>query len=156
MGIHYFFLFLLKKHRLRYSIEPPRRGGSNEYPQSMFGAEIKKNNIRIFYLNIFIFGGKIFSIFEWACFRNVFYFTTAGVKCYAAVLKRLSVLLTSTDFIFISFGINEHIVATLENKHRLSRCAGVYAASHIALLLKSLNETESPIFVLLYVLCKAG
>ena len=26
----------------RYSLEPPRRGGSNEYPQSMFWAEIRK------------------------------------------------------------------------------------------------------------------
>ena len=25
-----------------YSFEPPRRGGSNEYPQSMFWAEIRK------------------------------------------------------------------------------------------------------------------
>ena len=25
-----------------YSLEPPRRGGSNEYPQSMFWAEITK------------------------------------------------------------------------------------------------------------------
>ena len=25
-----------------YSLEPPRRGGSNEYPQSMFWAEIWK------------------------------------------------------------------------------------------------------------------
>ena len=25
-----------------YSLEPPRRGGSNEYPRSMFYAEIKK------------------------------------------------------------------------------------------------------------------
>ena len=25
-----------------YSLEPPRRGGSNEYLQSMFGAEIRK------------------------------------------------------------------------------------------------------------------
>ena len=28
-----------------YSLEPPRRGGSNEYPQSMILAEIRKNNI---------------------------------------------------------------------------------------------------------------
>ena len=28
-----------------YSLEPPRRGGSNEYPHSMFRAEIKKNNV---------------------------------------------------------------------------------------------------------------
>ena len=26
-----------------YSLEPPRRGGSNEYPQSMFWSEIRKN-----------------------------------------------------------------------------------------------------------------
>ena len=25
-----------------YSLEPPRRGGSNEYPQTMFWAEIRK------------------------------------------------------------------------------------------------------------------
>ena len=25
-----------------YSLEPPRRGGSNEYPQSVFWAEIRK------------------------------------------------------------------------------------------------------------------
>ena len=28
-----------------YSIEPPRRGGSNEYPQSMFLNRNKKNNV---------------------------------------------------------------------------------------------------------------
>ena len=28
-----------------YSLEPPRRGGSNEYPQSMFYASNKKNNV---------------------------------------------------------------------------------------------------------------
>ena len=28
----------------RYSLEPPRRGGSNEYPQSMFLSRNKKNN----------------------------------------------------------------------------------------------------------------
>ena len=28
-----------------YSSEPPRRGGSNEYPQSMFLSRNKKNNV---------------------------------------------------------------------------------------------------------------
>ena len=28
-----------------YSLEPPRRGGSNEYPQSMFLIRNKKNNV---------------------------------------------------------------------------------------------------------------
>ena len=28
-----------------YSLEPPRRGGSNEYPQSMFSSGNKQNNV---------------------------------------------------------------------------------------------------------------
>ena len=28
-----------------YSLEPPRQGGSNEYPQSMFSSKNKKNNV---------------------------------------------------------------------------------------------------------------
>ena len=59
-GVHVyiiFFLFLLKITDCRYSLEPPRRGGSNEYPQFMFlSRNMKKyKNIRIFYLKIFIF-----------------------------------------------------------------------------------------------------
>ena len=30
---------------LRYSLEPPRRGGSEEYPQSMFLSKNKENNL---------------------------------------------------------------------------------------------------------------
>ena len=36
-----FFIFLLKTD-CGYSLEPPRWGGSNEYPQSMFWAQIRK------------------------------------------------------------------------------------------------------------------
>ena len=35
-GYTLFFLFLLKNIHFGYSLESPRRGGSNEYPQSMF------------------------------------------------------------------------------------------------------------------------
>ena len=46
-----------------YSLEPPHRGGSNEYPQSMFWAEIWK--ISDFFIWKFCgFGGEIFNIFE--------------------------------------------------------------------------------------------
>ena len=34
--MHYFFLFMLKNIDCGYSFEPPRRGGSNEYPKSIF------------------------------------------------------------------------------------------------------------------------
>ena len=33
------------QNRLLYALEPPRRGGSNEYPQSMFLSRNKKNNV---------------------------------------------------------------------------------------------------------------
>ena len=38
-----FFLFLLQNIDCGYSLEPPCRGGSNEYPQSMFWSKNKKN-----------------------------------------------------------------------------------------------------------------
>ena len=35
-GVYLFFLYLLQNIDCGYSLEPPRRGGSNVYPQSMF------------------------------------------------------------------------------------------------------------------------
>ena len=35
-GVDLFFLFLLQNIDCGYSLEPPRQGGSNVYPQSMF------------------------------------------------------------------------------------------------------------------------
>ena len=35
-GVYIIFLILLKNIDCGYSLEPPRRGGTNEYPQSMF------------------------------------------------------------------------------------------------------------------------
>ena len=35
-GVYLFFLFLLQNIDCGYSLELPRRGGSNVYPQSMF------------------------------------------------------------------------------------------------------------------------
>ena len=62
-GVYIIFLFLLKNIDCGYALEPPRRGGSNAYPQSIFWAEIWKN-IRIFIWKVSFFGGKLFSIFE--------------------------------------------------------------------------------------------
>ena len=39
-----FIIFLLKID-CGYSLEPPRRGGSNEYPHSMFLSRNKNNNV---------------------------------------------------------------------------------------------------------------
>ena len=35
-GVYIIFRISAKKRRLWYSLDPPRRGDSNEYPQSMF------------------------------------------------------------------------------------------------------------------------
>ena len=59
-GVYIFFL--LKNIDCGYSLEPPRRGGSNEYPQSMFWAEIWKIS-EVFIWNFSVFGGEIFYIF---------------------------------------------------------------------------------------------
>ena len=50
-----------------YSLEPPRRGGSNEYPQSMFLARNKKNNVypckpQFYYIKVGIKGIKIIEV----------------------------------------------------------------------------------------------
>ena len=38
-----FFLIFAQNIDCGYTLEPPRRGGSNEYPQSMFWSKNKKN-----------------------------------------------------------------------------------------------------------------
>ena len=55
-----------------YSLEPPRRGGSNEYPQSMFLSRNKKNNVypcnpQFYYIKV---GFKEVKTIQ-ACFRDV-------------------------------------------------------------------------------------
>ena len=62
-GYTLFFLFLLKNIDGRYSLEPPRWGGSNVYPQFFFSAEIWKH-IRFFIGKLSVFGDEIFNIFE--------------------------------------------------------------------------------------------
>ena len=53
-GVYIIFLISAKNIDYGYSLEPPRRGGSNEYPLSMFIAEIWKLS-EFFHLKISIF-----------------------------------------------------------------------------------------------------
>ena len=43
-----YFIFLIFAQNIDcgYTLEPPRRGGSNEYPESMFWSKNKKNRYR--------------------------------------------------------------------------------------------------------------
>ena len=71
-GVYIIFLIPAQNIDCGYSLEPPRRGGFNEYPQSMFWAEIW--TISDFFVWKFsFFGGKVFSIFEYI---NVFVMET--------------------------------------------------------------------------------
>ena len=54
-----------------YSLEPPRRGGSNEYPQSMFLSGNKENNVypckpQFYYIQVGFKGVKIIQV----CFHD--------------------------------------------------------------------------------------
>ena len=52
-GVYIIFLISAQNIDCGYWLEPLRRGGSNEYPQSVLCRNMK--NIRIFYLKISIF-----------------------------------------------------------------------------------------------------
>ena len=59
-----FFLISAQNIDCGYSLEPPRRGGSNEYPQSMFLSRNKKNNVypckpHFYYIKVGFKGIKI-------------------------------------------------------------------------------------------------
>ena len=71
-----------------YSLESPRRGGSNEYPQSMFLSVNKNNNIypskpKFYYLKV---GFK-------------------GVRIYIGMFSKCFALHHNADYVFISFVI---------------------------------------------------
>ena len=62
---------MLKNIDCGYSSEPPQRGGSNEYPYSMFLSRNMKKISVFLSANFQFLEVKFFSIFEQACFRNV-------------------------------------------------------------------------------------
>ena len=69
-----YIIFLISAQNIDcgYALEPPRRGSSNEYPQSyVMSRNLKNIRIFIWIFFFYFFGGKIFSIFEKACYRNV-------------------------------------------------------------------------------------
>ena len=66
-----------------YSLEPPHRGGSNEYPQSMYLIRKKENNVypckpQFYYIIIGFKGVKIILL----CFRDAVIFTLPEHLCH--------------------------------------------------------------------------
>ena len=72
-GVYIIFLISAQKHRLLYSLEPPRRGGSNEYLQSNFSRNMK--NIS------FLFENYQFLVVKFSIYlnRRVFVMTCSAV-----------------------------------------------------------------------------
>ena len=62
-GAYIIFLISVQNINCGFSLEPPRRGGSNEYPQSMFWEEMWKI-LEFFTWNFSVFGGDIINSFE--------------------------------------------------------------------------------------------
>ena len=87
-----------------YSLEPPRRGGSNEYPQSMFLSRNKKNNVypckpQFYYIKVGFKGVKILQ----ACYRDavlIILTTYSGIE----VVASFAALVTYVCIITVSGG----------------------------------------------------
>ena len=62
-GVYIIFLISAQNIDCGYSLEPPRRGSSNEYPQSMFLSRNKKYNVypynpQFYYIKVTFKGGQ--------------------------------------------------------------------------------------------------
>ena len=73
LKIFYIFLIFAQNIDCGYTLEPPRRGGSNEYPQSMFWSKNKKNRNTpaypsFFYIKVGFKGVDA----SWTCFPDEF------------------------------------------------------------------------------------
>ena len=78
IGVYIIFLFLLKNIDCGYPLEPPRRGGSNEYPQSMFWADIWK-------ISEFLTENFQFLVVKFSIYLNRHVFVIAGLCAFLCV-----------------------------------------------------------------------
>ena len=70
--VYLFFLFLLQNIDCGYSLEPPRRGGSNVYPRSMFWSKNKKKYERFstFFFQFLLLKTSLY--IAWANYRYAY------------------------------------------------------------------------------------
>ena len=114
IGVYIIFLTFAQNKDCGYSLEPPRRGGSNEYPQSVFWAEIWKIS-EFFNRKFSFFGSEIFNIFE---YRHVFVMKTEyhGSRCQGVC--------SFSDFLFLRV----FLVSSPGALFRVSVCHGLLSA----------------------------
>ena len=65
-----FFLIFAKNKDCGYSLEPPRRGGSNVYPRSVFIKNEKISKLFTEHFRFYNFKNLCIHCITWACFRN--------------------------------------------------------------------------------------
>ena len=68
-----------------YSLEPPWRGGSNEYPQSLFLSRNKRNNVypckpQFYYIKVGLRGSKLYRHVFVMRNRQELNFTSSGIR----------------------------------------------------------------------------
>ena len=90
-----------------YSLEPPHRGDSNEYPQPVFWAEIRKNNVypckpQFFYIKVGFKGVKIIQ----ACFRDAEILRDIHISTYqiCRIQEKIEQLRFTNEYVFCSIG----------------------------------------------------
>ena len=90
-------IFLISAQNIdcRYSLEPPRWGGSNEYPHSMFLSRNKKNNVypckpQFYYIKVGFMGSKLY--------RHVFVMISKAAKGFMWTRKILIRLCRRADW----------------------------------------------------------
>ena len=77
-----------------YSLEPPRRGGSNEYPQSMFLSRNNKNNVypckpQFYYIKVGFKGSKLY---RYVFVMSSLNFKSSVVFCHNDRSSQLTIL----------------------------------------------------------------
>ena len=94
--IFFFYSFLIFAQNIDcgYTLEPPRRGGSNEYPQSVFWRKNKKNRYTPAYPSFAI---KMWGSRGYTLHGRVF--LMKRLTCYGLLVYRIMVFTTRCDFL---------------------------------------------------------
>ena len=98
--VYIIFIISAQKHRLWYSLELPRRGGSNEYSQSMFLAEIWKIS------EFFIWKFSFFLVVKFSVYLNSLVFVML-------LLISSSFEASDHEFIYFIYSYNVLTLSTL-------------------------------------------
>ena len=99
-GVYIIFLISAQNIDCGYSLEPPRRGGSNEYPQSMFWTEIRKKYQNFLSENIHFWVIKFSVCLNRHVFVMHIYITDTRQYTYSYIYVHVAYSLTTYDNIF--------------------------------------------------------